>query len=165
MSAQPRRKKTNAEIKRDRAAREKKAEIERTSIAWDDLRNVHNACNETMQETATSIAKVLRVPGLEQRLGDKLPEVKRMAGEMARDVDTYKQTLKDISAKYEGQSGLATGLAKTMGAIAIGEEYNQWTESFQNVVVQRANEILRIVEDTVDPIIVETPSEETPNDE
>lgn len=151
MSTTVRRKKTNAEIKADRQRREREQQLQRESMDWGDLRKMHGECSELMVTTNKSIAEVLKTPGLSQKLGDEAPRVVQVAKQMANDTKNYRQTLKDIASKYEGKEGLAKGMSNTMTAIVIGEEYQQLMDSFQTVVVQPANEILRIVEDSYFP--------------
>lgn len=156
-----RRKKTNAEIKSDRVKRDAQKR-EADTLGWNDLDTMHQACNESMQTTGQRVAEILRLPDLKDKLGDDTPKVIQMGTELARDIRGFKATLNDIAAKHEHQKGAAKGLDGKMAVIVIGEEYHQWTDAFNTVVVQRSHDIMQRVEDAYFPPAAEEAPAQTP---
>lgn len=158
MGTQPRRKKTNAEMKADRAKRENKRR-EADTLGWNDIDQMRTACYDSLRTTSKQVAEALKLPDLSQKLGEDTSKIAQMGKELATDVGNFKLTLDDIAKKHADQKGVAKGIDGKMKAILVGEEYHQWSDSFNTVVVQRAQEIMMRVEDAYFP---PPPAAETP---
>lgn len=135
-----RRKKTQADRKvaRRRAVHksyEKHKSIERTkTLRWEDLNNLHGMCAQ-MLLTARPVTQLLNNRDMLQKMGDSVSKLQSSADMLINDITKYNQRLKDIKAKHEGYTGEVNDPDSWMRALQIGEEYNQWQSSFQDVVL------------------------------
>jgi len=114
--------------------------------AWDDLERVYLECR------ALSVTPAQVLPLLKD--STKLAKVKNPAAlvdrakVLSKDVAHYNERLESIHTKHAGQNGSSDDPDTLMKALSIGEEYQEWLQAFQTVVMPVVAEMLEQFDDT-----------------
>lgn len=106
---------------------------------WDDLFRIHQECCAVSTSPAV-VLPLLRDPERLARVKDtKLLNDK--ARVLANDAKAYSERLSSILDKHRDRRGGSIDPSDYMTAISIGEEYSNWLQSYQVVVLPMVNEI------------------------
>lgn len=144
-----RRKKTKADRQHARRRAvlksvEKQKSLERTkTLRWEDLNNLHGLCAQ-MLLSARPVTQLINNREMLARMGDSVSKLTSSADVLMNDITNYNQRLKDIKAKHEGMTGAVEDPDSWMRALQIGEEYNQWQASYQDVVLPNINTLTEL---------------------
>lgn len=111
---------------------------------WDDLNQLYLECCAV----TTSPAAVLPLVKSElvQEIDDQ-EDLKETLTILTRDAKEYSEKLKAIKAKHDGKTGKVHDVDDVIIAYGIGEEYQQWLQSYQVVVLPNSNKILGMFEE------------------
>lgn len=147
-SSQPKRKKkTNAEksAERKKVTNIQQQEQKRNNnpLCWSDVKSLHNTALNLLYGP-TMIAPLLR----DKELMAKVPnqaELRRLAGMLVNDLNSYKNQLNEIRSQWEGKSGRADDAEDLIQSITIAEAYENWVMNFTNVVLSTAGQITDMI--------------------
>lgn len=144
--ANERRKKTNAEVSADRRKRDiqQKQQINNSKPKWDDLNNVLAGCRQLLG-SVRPVAGILANKELMEKMGDEVVKLRDMAAILNRDVTEYVSALNSIAQNHEGKTGVIENDSDLIHMFTIGEKYEQWSTSFESVVVSGIQDIFSIV--------------------
>lgn len=145
----PRRKKTNAEISRinKQAEAAKQAEKKDKQLSWDELAAVDQDCRG-----------MLALPGRVTPLlrdGELIKKVKstaaltRVSKILLDDIKKYRKALDNIQKQWEGKSGGAVDPDDYLTAIVIFENYDNWINSWNSVVMPNLIYIIDMFNDVL----------------
>lgn len=149
-----RRKKTNAEISEMNKARQRQQEYQEIKQQqqqqqqlpnWDDLPGLHATCRG-MLGTIGPVSQLFVNKELLEAMGDNVIKLRDLAATLDRDVKEYITVLEQIAQQHQGKSGVIqddTG-NELMQMLQIGEQYHQWTVSFESVVIPTVADIFSL---------------------
>lgn len=102
-------------------------------FCWDELKGLHRYCVELLS-TPAPIATALSNRDIVSKCKDAGVLV-HDARLLKQDMEVYSQRLQAILASHSDKSGGTDDPDQLMEALDIGEQYQQWIDSFQSVVV------------------------------
>jgi hypothetical protein len=111
---------------------------------WDDLNTVYLECCAVSTTPATTLPLIKDVE-LVEKVENK-QELIESAGMLSRDAKEYAERLEAIHSKHKEFSGKTNSPEEMMFAMQLGEEYQNWLESYQTVVLPTTNKILAMFE-------------------
>ena len=141
-----RRTKTQAEITAQNKRKIRVAAAEealKPNPSWDDLVGVHQSCKYLLG-TVRPVASLFVNQELVTAMGDNVTKLRDLASALNKDVAEYVQVLNAIAAKHEGRTGVIDDVADMLTVWTIGDEYNQWTASFESIVVPTVRDIFAL---------------------
>jgi len=100
---------------------------------WEELDNIHVEC-EALFVSAIQVMPLLK----SKEAVAKAKDPKRILDEavvLEKDLKTFSDSLKDIKSTYDGKTGTIETDKELIECITIGERYQQWMMSYQQVVV------------------------------
>ena len=143
-----RRKITTAEkTERNRAkdATATKAAAREKGMYWEDLENMHRNANGLFAACHAAnliIGNTNLHAAMDQ---DSLNRLVRMAGVLKRDTEHYRASLTAIHQRHAGKTGLVD-VFTMVDVINIGNEYQNWIDSFNTVIIGNARDITALGE-------------------
>lgn len=100
---------------------------------WTDLLRIYNSHVDVIKN-GCKIASVINDPAMVQQIKTKNPGLLETLKILERDLATYSQSLTTIYQKHNTRTGGDGNPDRYMEAMAIGNEYHQWMESYQAVL-------------------------------
>lgn len=115
--------------------------------AWDSLHIMHRECVAYAQ-VPTSVYNLLRDKDKTSKIQDQ-QALASSATILNRDMLAYTQRLAAIQQQHHDRRGDVKDTKELMEAIQIGEQYADWTQSFESVVfptVSTIHDLFRTIE-------------------
>lgn len=109
---------------------------------WDDIELCYKEC-VALSTQPTAVLPLMRNEKFIEQL-DNRKEFIADAGILAKDVKEYFARLTAIHDKHVGKTGPAQTPDDLMTALMISEEYNNWLESYQTVVMPTTVKMLAL---------------------
>lgn len=109
--------------------------------AWDDLHRLYLECR-ALSVQPSQVTPLLK----DQELLSKLDDAKELVNKarvLSKDVTEHNNRLQLIHNKHADRSGGSQSNDELMQVLAIGEEYREWMEGFQIVVMPTVVEIMQ----------------------
>lgn len=144
------RKKTNADIKKDRLRRERAAALDKKRLQWRDLAQIHVNHMQLLINAGDAVTQMLSSDFVVNAMDDALRATfDQRRVELDNTIAIHRQSLTDIGEKHMLHKGAAITLMDNFEAIQIGEEYEKWYVVVMDDVVTRSQSILMDIEDIV----------------
>jgi hypothetical protein len=148
-----RRKKTNADKKKEHVKRAREKALDSKRLQWRDLAHIHVSHTHLLTNSDDAVTQMLGSVFVKEAMTEEqLVTFTTRHTELQQAIAMHRQSLTDIGEKHLTQSGAAITLMESLQAIQIGEEYEKWYNVVMDDVVTRSQSILMDIED----IIVQT---------
>ena len=146
----PCRKRTNAEIKKNRMRREREQKLNAKRLQWRDLAQIHVNHMHLLTNAETAVAQMLASEFVTAAMDeDKKASFAQRKTELDSAIAIHRQSLTDIGEKHMLQKGAAISLMDNFAAIQIGEEYEKWYGVVMDDVITRSQTMLMDIEDII----------------
>lgn len=117
--------------------------VREQNASWEELNDLHNRSKAAFSIPAV-LPTVLRDKEVIARLGDKLPKINEMVSQVHKDTEDARDKLQAIYSQHEGKKGGHNDPNVMAELITIGNSYVEWTEDFENKVINGVKDILAL---------------------
>ena len=145
-----RRKKTNADKKKDNVKRMREKAIDSKRLQWRDLARIHVNHMHLLTNSDNAVSQMLDSVFVKDAMDEEtLDKFKERQTELQQAIAIHRQSLTDIGEKHISHTGAAITLMESLHAIQIGEEYEKWYNVVMDDVVTKSQSILMDIEDII----------------
>ena len=168
MSGQQKRRKKTREVARKANVRKLQTVVARQAanddkMSWSKLAQVFEDCLN-MYTPIHGLTPILASPAFrEKATQDDCKHIKDAVQQLTGHVQATLGDLHDIRKKHFGRTGIVKGEKRTMEAIEIGMEYQNWVTKFNSTVIMLSMDISGRIEAILEPDqVVATPVSNEP---
>lgn len=142
-------KKSQGRIERDLAVPKKSRNGQATNACWDELKQLRDGCLLALANSAR-IIPILRnqeiLEAMDKSVVHNLVELGQVIG---KDTTDFRERLEAIHEEHKHLSGGSNSPDDLMGAIVIGERYNEWFAQYNAVVSPSIQQVLTMADNTL----------------
>lgn len=156
MSGQQKRRKKTREVARKANVRKLQTAVVRQAanddkMSWSKLAQVFEDCLN-MYTPIHGLTPILASPAFrEKATQDDCKNIKDAVQQLTGHVQATLGDLHDIRKKHFGRTGIVKGEKRTMEAIEIGMEYQNWVTKFNSTVIMLSMDISGRIEAILEP--------------
>ena len=122
---------------------------------YDNLHTLYVDCSKSFEHVKMVADIIGNKPFLSRLTPEQVMGVKVRSETILQDVKHFKQTIDDIYATHKHLTGRADNVLEVLGTFQIAEQYIQWQDSYDNIVMTAIGDFTDFCESIVDPQPVE----------